>query len=168
MAERKVLMPKLTWDMVNSVNKEAYTDPDGYMEDMMKKFEDREDYMTDFVFKHVDDGNLRGIGFALIIYNTLETASYKQHLKPLPIITKDISVLVEKEIAARQEGDFTYEMIKRIREDDKVLVSIIDDEVNLANSFESVEPALEMYHMLEIAEEDERSEKLANGNLEKN
>ncbi len=124
--------------------------------------------MLNFILKYRDEGNHQGAGIALTIYRMLEIASYKQNLKPLPKLTEDISVSVEEEIAKMGEDYFVDDVVERLREDNTLLAEVVAREINSAGNRKSVKPTVEMYRMLEIAEEEDMSAKLANGNFEKN
>jgi hypothetical protein len=168
MTERKDLMPNVTSDIFMTANTKINADSDKCLQERIAGFYRGEDYLLDF-FRELDTtGNYSGMSFALVIYEMLEIASYKQNMKPLPIITQDIAVLVENEVNSKGEDYFVDNMYQHLKEDNKLIADSFGETLAVKNSLSELIPISKMYRMLEIAEEEETSAKLINGNFEKN
>ena len=161
MTERKYLLPQVD---KKTLDQYATSHPElgpNYLENKLAEFSDHKDYMYSFLLKCVSEKNYHGISVVLVVRDLLEIAAQQQYFGELPVIAPNIAQRVDDEVKTKGEG-FYYEMIERLREDNGLLINVLDRELNNTNDLPTATPALEMYRMLEIASEKQLTDLVAN------
>ncbi|MBR9683651.1 hypothetical protein GOV03_03875 [Candidatus Woesearchaeota archaeon] len=155
MTERKYLLPQVTADALFEFNKRIAEDSDKIANETIEGLLNDTPALSLFFIEHQKAGNYMGATFAISVYQMLKIASEQQQLGKLPIISDGGIRLVGEELSTKSKDGFFYEMIERLREDNRVLAVTLDRQLNRSNDLNSVIPAVELYRMLEIAAEKE-------------